>query len=84
MAAETPETPKTIHLDCPLSYEDIQPLKTGDIVRLSGTLYTARDAARAGLTTRVLLNLTAGVSADSVTQALSEMRAARIELIGSS
>lgn len=41
------ETPKTIHLDCPLSYEDIEPLRTGDIVRLSGTLYTARDAAHA-------------------------------------
>lgn len=41
------ETPKTIHLDCPLSYKDIEPLRTGDIVRLSGTLYTARDAAHA-------------------------------------
>ena len=39
--------PRTIHLNCPLSYEDIEPLKTGDIVRLSGTLYTARDAAHA-------------------------------------
>lgn len=39
--------PRTIHLDCPLSYEDIAPLETGDIVRLSGTLYTARDAAHA-------------------------------------
>ena len=44
--------------------------------------HTARDAARAGLTTRVLLDLTAGVSADSVDQALSEMRTASIELIG--
>lgn len=34
-----------IRLEAPLSYEDIEPLKTGDIVRLSGTLYTARDAA---------------------------------------
>lgn len=36
-----------IHLESPLSFEDIEPLKTGDIVRLSGTLYTARDAAHA-------------------------------------
>lgn len=36
-----------IHLEAPLSFEDIEPLKTGDIVRLSGTLYTARDAAHA-------------------------------------
>lgn len=41
------ETPRTIHLHCPLSYEDIEPLRTGDIVRLSGILYTARDAAHA-------------------------------------
>ncbi len=33
------------HLEAPLSYEDIEPLKTGDVVRLSGILYTARDAA---------------------------------------
>ncbi len=39
--------PRAIHLNCPLSYEDIEPLRTGDIVRLSGTLYTARDAAHA-------------------------------------
>ena len=36
-----------IQIEAPLSYEDIEPLKTGDIVRLSGTLYTARDAAHA-------------------------------------
>lgn len=36
-----------IYLEVPLSFEDIEPLKTGDIVRLSGTLYTARDAAHA-------------------------------------
>lgn len=36
-----------IYLEAPLSYEDIEPLKSGDIVRLSGTIYTARDAAHA-------------------------------------
>ena len=45
--------------------------------------HTARDAVRAGLTTAVLLDLTAGVSADSVAHALTEMRSANIELIGS-
>jgi fumarate hydratase subunit beta len=36
-----------IHLETPLSMEDIESLKTGDVVRLSGVLYTARDAAHA-------------------------------------
>ncbi len=40
-------SPEILHLEAPLSFEDIEPLKTGDIVRLSGTLYTARDAAHA-------------------------------------
>lgn len=36
-----------VYLKAPLSFEDIEPLKAGDIVRLSGHLYTARDAAHA-------------------------------------
>ncbi len=36
-----------IYLETPLSMDDIEPLKTGDVVRLSGALYTARDAAHA-------------------------------------
>ena len=36
-----------IYLQAPLRFEDIEPLKTGDVVRLSGVLYTARDAAHA-------------------------------------
>ncbi len=35
----------TYHLTTPLSNEDIEQLKSGDIVFLSGTIYTARDAA---------------------------------------
>lgn len=31
----------------PLSLEDIEPLKSGDIVRISGAIFTARDAAHA-------------------------------------
>lgn len=36
-----------IYLQAPLSFEDIEPLRTGDVVRLSGVVYTARDAAHA-------------------------------------
>ncbi len=36
-----------IYLEAPLRLEDIEPLRTGDVVRLSGVLYTARDAAHA-------------------------------------
>ena len=35
----------TYNLTTPLSDEDIQILKCGDVVNLSGTIYTARDAA---------------------------------------
>jgi nicotinamidase/pyrazinamidase len=43
-------------------------------------LHTAEDAARAGLTTRVLLDLTAAVAADPAV-ALAEMRSAGVELV---
>jgi fumarate hydratase subunit beta len=36
-----------LNLETPLSAEDIEPLKSGDVVRLHGILYTARDAAHA-------------------------------------
>lgn len=39
--------PEPVYLEAPLSIEDIEPLRSGDIVRLSGILYTARDAAHA-------------------------------------
>jgi nicotinamidase/pyrazinamidase len=45
---------------------------------------TAEDAARAGLTTRVLVDLTAAVAADSAAKALAEMRTAGIELVEAS
>lgn len=35
----------TYRLTTPLSKEDIEPLKAGDIIYLSGIIYTARDAA---------------------------------------
>lgn len=43
---------------------------------------TALDAARAGFSTTVRLDLTAGVAAATVTTALSELRAAKIALVG--
>lgn len=43
---------------------------------------TAEDAARAGLGTRVLVDLTAAAAADSAARALGEMRSAGIELVG--
>ena len=33
------------HLETPLDTQDIEPLRAGDRVTLSGVLYTARDAA---------------------------------------
>ena len=43
---------------------------------------TAEDAARAGLSTRVLVDLTAAVAADSAADALAQMRSVGIELVG--
>ncbi len=40
-------SPEPIYLHTPLSLEDIEPLRTGDVVRLNGVLFTARDAAHA-------------------------------------
>lgn len=45
---------ETIHLGAPLTYDDIEPLRTGDVVRLSGVLYTARDAAHARMAEAIL------------------------------
>ncbi|MFJ9951089.1 isochorismatase family protein [Kitasatospora sp. NPDC091207] len=43
---------------------------------------TALDAVRAGFTARVLLDLTAGVSPQTIAAALEELRAAGVELVG--
>jgi nicotinamidase/pyrazinamidase len=43
---------------------------------------TATDAARAGLKTRVLVDLTAGVSPESTAKALDDLRASGVELVG--
>jgi len=55
---------------------DVVGLATDHCVR-----HTARDAVRAGLATRVLLNLTAGVAPHSIEAAVTEMRAAGVELV---
>ncbi len=44
---------------------------------------TALDAVRAGLRTRVLLDLTAGVASDTTVAALAQLREAGAELVGS-
>ena len=36
---------KVFHLETPISAEDVSSLKSGDRVSISGTVYTARDAA---------------------------------------
>jgi nicotinamidase/pyrazinamidase len=43
---------------------------------------TAEDAARSGLTTRVLVDLTAAVSPDSAADALAQLRTAGVVLVG--
>jgi len=43
---------------------------------------TAADAARGGFATRVLLDLTAGVSSESIARAIEDLRAASVELSG--
>jgi nicotinamidase/pyrazinamidase len=45
---------------------------------------TAEDAVRAGLATRVLVDLTAAVAAESAAQALADMRTASVELVQNS
>ncbi len=40
-------SPAPVRLESPLSKEEIEPLRTGDVVRLNGVLYMARDAAHA-------------------------------------
>jgi nicotinamidase/pyrazinamidase len=43
---------------------------------------TAADAVRAGFATRVLLDLTAGVAAESTAKAIEDLRSAEVELTG--
>jgi fumarate hydratase subunit beta len=40
-------SPAPIRLAAPLSKQEIEPLRTGDVVRLNGVIYIARDAAHA-------------------------------------
>jgi fumarate hydratase subunit beta len=36
-----------VYLPAPLAPEDVEPLRAGDVLRISGVVYTARDAAHA-------------------------------------
>jgi nicotinamidase/pyrazinamidase len=56
---------------------DIAGIATDHCVRA-----TAADAARLGLTVRVLIDLTAGVAADTTAEAVQEMLSEGVELIG--
>ena len=38
-------SPAPVRLEAPLSKEELKPLRTGDVVRLNGVIYIARDAA---------------------------------------
>jgi fumarate hydratase subunit beta len=40
-------SPEPVRLSTPLSLEDVEPLRTGHVVRLDGVIFTARDAAHA-------------------------------------
>ena len=46
-------SPAPIRLEAPLSKEEIDPLRTGDVVRLNGVIYIARDAAHARMKTAI-------------------------------
>jgi nicotinamidase/pyrazinamidase len=63
--------------DRDVSTVDVVGIATDHCVRA-----TALDAARAGFATRVLLGLTAGVARPTVDDALRQLRAAGVELVG--
>ena len=44
----------TIHLQLPLTDEAVQSLRAGDLVTLSGEIYTGRDAAHKRLITLLI------------------------------
>jgi fumarate hydratase subunit beta len=46
-------SPAPIRLAAPLSKQEIEPLRTGDVVRLNGVIYIARDAAHARMKTAI-------------------------------
>ena len=49
-------SPAPVRLEAPLSREELEPLRTGDVVRLNGVIYIARDAAHA----RMIQSIEAG------------------------
>ena len=54
-----------------------------DLVIRGGLVATATDAVVAGFTTRVLLDLTAGVAPETSAKAVGDMRAAGVDVVGS-
>jgi nicotinamidase/pyrazinamidase len=63
--------------DCDVDAVDVVGIATDHCVRA-----TALDAAAVGLTTRVLLELTAGVAPETTDRALAQLRAGGVELAG--
>ena len=49
-------SPAPVRLEAPLSREELEPLRTGDVVRLNGVIYIVRDAAHA----RMIQSIEAG------------------------
>ncbi len=77
--AERDGTPLAVWLrEHDVTAVDITGIATDHCVRA-----TALDAAAAGFTTRVLLELTAGVAPETVEAALEQLRGAGVELVGS-
>jgi len=60
-----------------VTHVDIAGIATDHCVRA-----TAADAVRLGLATRVLIDLTAGVAADTTAEAVAEMVSSGVELVG--
>jgi nicotinamidase/pyrazinamidase len=65
-----------------LRQRDVDTVDVAGIATDYCVLATARDAKAAGFTTRVLLDLTAGVAPESTDAAISTMRAAGVEIVG--
>ncbi len=65
-----------------LRHHDVDEVDVAGIATDYCVVATAVDAVRAGFTTRVLLDLTAGVAPESTARAIAELRGADVEIIG--
>ena len=79
MAGEFTAAPAVLAVRQPTRYRAETPSLGAEQDRGGGP---AGDAARAGFSTRVLLDLTAGVAPDSTAKAIEDLRADGVELTG--